>query len=220
VIVVFLACLLVLITQAPEASAAGVCPDPRESLRIVDCWGDSDVTDIPRCSAPWTRKQVRHCIESGAAAYSKDPVLGLAIFGAMMPPHRCSVPMVKTTGELSYVVPIIINSDYGPAFIVDTGFTGSLAIPRVFVDDLRARGVLTKDDSGGPPVTTTLADGSEIIEETIMVREIILPGCRAFRNVRVIVSPTGSVAQCLFSARVSSQDSAPPLSITRNIVSS
>jgi predicted aspartyl protease len=119
--------------------------------------------------------------------------MAVAILGAMMPPHHCFVPMVKVIGELTYVVPIIINRQYGPAFVVDTGFTGSLAIPRSVVDDLRARGVLTKGDSSGPPVTTTLADGSEIIQETIFVREIILPGCRAYRNIRVTVSPTGSV---------------------------
>lgn len=191
-IAAFLTCLLVLITQAPEASAAGACPNPQELQRIVDCWGASDVADIPRCSAPWSRSQVSHCIESAAAAYSKDPALALAIFFAMMPPHHCFVPMVKVIGEFSYVVPIIINRNYGPAFVVDTGFTGSLAIPRSFVDDLRARGILTKGDSSGPPITTTLADGSQIIQETIIVREIILPGCRAFRNVRVTISPTGS----------------------------
>ena len=132
-------------------------------------------------------------MEAAASTYSNDPALGTAILTAMMPPHRCFVPMVKTTDELSYVIPIIINRNYGPTFIVDTGFTGSLAIPRSFVDDLRTRGVLTKDDRAGLPVTTTLADGSEIIQETIIVREIILPGCRAFRHVRVIISPTGSV---------------------------
>jgi len=77
--------------------------------------------------------------------------------------------------------------------IVDTGFTGSLAIPRSIVDDLRSRGVLTNGDSSGPPVTSTLADGSKIIQESVIVREVILPGCHAFRNVPVIISPTGSV---------------------------
>ena len=110
-----------------------------------------------------------------------------------MPPHHCLIPMVKVIGELTYAVPIIINRQYGPAFVVDTGFTGSLAIPGSFVDDLRARGVLMKGDGVGLPVTVTLADGSEIVQETIIVREIILPGCRAFRDVRVIISPTGSV---------------------------
>jgi predicted aspartyl protease len=132
-------------------------------------------------------------MNSAAGAYSKDPALGVAILVAMMPWHRCYVPLRKVNGELSYVVPVIINRDYGPVVIVDTGFTGSLAIPRSIVDDLRAKGVLTNGDNSGPPVTSTLADGSKIIQETIIVREVILPGCHAFRNVPVIISPTGSV---------------------------
>jgi hypothetical protein len=133
-------------------------------------------------------------MNSAAGTYSKDPALGVAILGAMMPPHRCRVPLRKVNDELSYVVPTIINRNYGPVAIVDTGFTGSLVMPRSIVDDLRARGVLTNGDSSGPPVTSTLADGSEIIQETIIVREVILPGCHAFRNVPITISPTGSVS--------------------------
>jgi hypothetical protein len=97
-----------------------MCPSLQELQSIVDCWGTSDAADMPRCSAPWGREQVQHCIASAAATYSNDPALGAAILGAMMAPHRCFVPMVKPTDELSYVVPIIINRNYGPAFIVDT----------------------------------------------------------------------------------------------------
>jgi predicted aspartyl protease len=101
--------------------------------------------------------------------------------------------MVKATDELSYWVGVIINRTSVRLFAIDTGFTGSLVIPRGFLDSLRADGSITRLDLSGPPVTSTLADGSEIIQETIIVREIILPGCRAFRDVRVIISPTGSV---------------------------
>ena len=190
---IFVAVLLGSILLSGQ-TAAGVCPNLRELQSMVDCWVTSNPADMPRCSAPWSMEQVRDCMNSAAGTYSKDPALGVAILGAMMPPHRCRVPLRKVNDELSYVVPTIINRNYGPVAIVDTGFTGSLVIPRSIVDDLRARGVLTNGDSSGPPVTSTLADGSEIIQETIIVREVILPGCHAFRNVPITISPTGSVS--------------------------
>jgi hypothetical protein len=108
------------------------------------------------------------------------------------PPHRCFVPVIKPTDELSYWVPVIINRAGGPLFAIDTGFTGSLVIPRGFLDLFHSRGYLTKLDRNGPPVRSTLADGSEIVQETIIIREIILPGCRSFLNVRALISPAGS----------------------------
>jgi predicted aspartyl protease len=119
--------------------------------------------------------------------------LDIAIYAATMtPPHRCHVPLTGPIDALSYWVGVIINRTDIPVFAVDTGFTGSLTIPRGFIDALRADGTLTKLDRNGPLVTSTLADGSEITEETIIVREIILPGCRAFHNVHAIITPDGS----------------------------
>jgi hypothetical protein len=92
------------------------------------------------------------------------------------PRHRCFVPLIKPAGELSYWVPVIINRAGAPLFAIDTGFTGSLQIPHTFLDYLRTKGYLTKLDRRGPPVTSILADGSEITQETIIIREIILPG--------------------------------------------
>lgn len=68
-------CLLVLIPQAREAAAAGVCPSQHELQTIINCWGTLDVGDISRCSAPWSMKQVRHCIDSAVGAFSEDPTL-------------------------------------------------------------------------------------------------------------------------------------------------
>jgi hypothetical protein len=132
-----------------------------------------------------------------APADAEDPTnkaaRDFAIFLATKtPPHRCFVPIVKTTDGFTYWVPIIINRAGIPVFLIDTGFSGSLQIPRGFLDSLRTSGDLTKLDRKGPPVTSTLADGSEITQDTIIVREIILPGCRAFANVRAIISPSGS----------------------------
>jgi predicted aspartyl protease len=143
------------------------------------------------CSAKLTAVEVAVALLLAAApASSEDPTnkaaRDLAIFLATKtPPHRCFVPIVKTTDGFSYWVPIIINRADIPVFLIDTGFSGSLVIPRGFLGDLRANGTL-------PPVTSTLADGSEITQDTIIVREIILPGCRAFANVRAIISPSGS----------------------------
>lgn len=184
-------CLLVLIPQAREAAAAGVCPSQHELQTIINCWGTLDVGDISRCSAPWSMKQVRHCIDSAVGAFSEDPTLGVAIFAATLPPHRCFVPMVKDR-EPSYWVPTIINRAYGPVVLIDTGFTGSLQIPRSMLELLRAKGELTDLDRNGPPILVSLADGSEAIQETVIIREVILPGCRAFQNVRAIISPNGS----------------------------
>lgn len=78
--------------------------------------------------------------------------LDLAIFLATKtPPHRCFVPIVKPIDELSYWVPVIINRAGTNLFAIDTGFTGSLAIPRGFLDSLRNEGDLTKLDRSGPP---------------------------------------------------------------------
>jgi predicted aspartyl protease len=131
---------------------------------------------------------------ANAESHTDKAGLDFAIFTATKtPPHRCFVPIVKPIDELSYWVPVIINRADSPLFAIDTGFTGNLLIPRGFLDLLRKKGDLTKLDRSGPSVTSTLADGSEITQETIIVREIILPGCRAFSNVRAIISPAGSI---------------------------
>ena len=108
------------------------------------------------------------------------------------PPHRCFVPIIKANDEASYWVGVIINRTDTFLFLIDTGFTGSLLIPRGFLNLLRTDGALTKLDRNAPPIRSTLADGSEITQETVIVREIILPFCRAFSNVRAIVSRAGS----------------------------
>ena len=188
--VVPLICLLVLITQAREAAAAGTCPNLKEMQAITVCYV-TYLAPMPQCSEPWSREEVNHCMDRAARAYSPDPAKGLAILNAMMPPHRCYVPMVKSR-EPSYWVPTIVNRASGPVVLIDTGFTGSLQIPRSMIELLRSKGELTDLDRSGPPVITTLADGSEAIQETVIIREVILPGCRAFRDVRVIISPDGS----------------------------
>jgi hypothetical protein len=131
-------------------------------------------------------------------ANAKDPndraALDLAIYAATrMPPHQCWHRLGHTIGEPTYLYPLIINRALGGLFAIDTGFTGNLTIPRNQVKYLRDEGILTKGDSSGPLITSTLADGSEITQETIIIREIILPGCRAFRNVRATVSPANTV---------------------------
>lgn len=144
--------------------------------------------DWDRYRRDWQELRERLPRESDHIA-SRD----LAIFMATKaPPHRCFVPIVKATGENSYWVPTIINRKSSPVFLIDTGFTGSLVLPRGYLDGARADGTLTQLDRSAPPVTSTLADGSETTEETIIIREVVLPGCRAFRNVRAIISPTGA----------------------------
>jgi hypothetical protein len=49
-IAVPLTCLLVLITRAPEAVAAELCPSPQEMEAILQCWERSDLVHMPRCS--------------------------------------------------------------------------------------------------------------------------------------------------------------------------
>jgi predicted aspartyl protease len=130
-------------------------------------------------------------------ANAEDPAVRAAMDMAIAiatktPPHRCFVPIIKPTDEQSFWVPIIINRAGSIVLNIDTGFTGSLLIPRGFLDKLRADRWLSKLDRDGPLVTSTLADGSEVTQQTIVVREIILPGCRAFTNVRAIISAAGS----------------------------
>jgi hypothetical protein len=102
--------------------------------------------------------------------------------------------MLKVPGELSYVVPIVINRGTGIFAVIDTGFTGDLAVPRNHIDGLRAKGTLTTADHRTPSVIGKLADGSETIQGTIIIREVILPDCRAFRNIHAMVTPTGADA--------------------------
>jgi predicted aspartyl protease len=132
---------------------------------------------------------------SSATAEEADVKAGLEMAIAIAtktPPHRCFVPIIKPTDEQSFWVPVIINRAGAIFFIVDTGFTGDLVISRSFLDMLRTVGYLSKLDRNGPIVKSTLADGSEITQQTVVIREIILPGCRAFTNVLAIISPAGS----------------------------
>src|SRR5215469_4181112 len=108
------------------------------------------------------------------------------------PPHRCSVPIIKPTSQKSFWAGVIINRVGVILFAIDTGFTGDLVIPGGFLSMLRAGGYLTKRDADGPPITSILADGSEVTQRTVIIREIILPGCRALTNVRAIISPSGA----------------------------
>jgi hypothetical protein len=117
---------------------------------------------------------------------------------ALGPPHRCFVLLGKRRegSSESYWVPLIINRhsgfpDIGWA-LVDTGFTGSLSLPSDVVEFLRANGWLTGLDRPGPPNVVVLADGAQRMEPTVIIRELILPGCRAFRNVRTTISRPGS----------------------------
>ena len=186
---VLLVCWLVLITQACEGAAAGVCPSPQKLDEILVCW--DAFGRIPSCSAPWDNEQVEHCSDLRIAAYFKGLDLRAAILAHA---NRCVVPMLKVPGELSYAVPIVINRATGIFAIIDTGFTGDLAVPRNQVDGLRAKGSLTTGDRRAPSVIGKLADGSETIQETIIIREVILPDCRAFRNIHAMVTPTGADA--------------------------
>jgi len=108
------------------------------------------------------------------------------------PPHRCSVPIIKPTSQKSFWAGVIINRVGVILFAIDTGFTGDLVIPGGFLSMLRAGGYLTKRDADGPPITSILADGSEVTQRTVIIREIILPGCRALTNVHAIISPSGA----------------------------
>src|SRR5215472_12329329 len=99
-IAVQLICLLALFIQAREVAAAGTCPSLKEMQAIIDCHV-TYLARMPQCSEPWSREEVNHCMDRAARAYSRDPAKGLAILSAMMPPHRCYVPMVKSR-EPSY----------------------------------------------------------------------------------------------------------------------
>jgi hypothetical protein len=133
------------------------------------------------------------CLRNVCAPNVPQASVDRAIDGATRtPPHRCFLRARKSPNEASYWAPIIINRAIVTWFMIDTGFTGSLVIPRDYFDQQRALGSLTTLDPVGPPVTSILADGSETSEPTIIIREIILPACRAIRNVRATISPTGS----------------------------
>ena len=108
------------------------------------------------------------------------------------PPHRCRLPLLKAPGEEALLVPVIINRVGQLFFALDTGFSGSLVIPQGFLKSLRAGGYFSKLDIAGPPARNTLADGSKVTLQTIVIREVILGGCRAFTNVLAIIAPPGA----------------------------
>jgi len=116
----------------------------------------------------------------------------ILILGALQPPHHCEMEVIKPPNQLSYWTVVFINRRPNAFFAIDTGFSGSLSIPRAYSEGLVANGTIdTRLDRRGSDVTSRLADGSLVTEPTILLREIILPGCRVFSNVVAAISDGG-----------------------------
>jgi hypothetical protein len=117
-----------------------------------------------------------------------------------MPPHRCVIDMHRSDGN-NYWMPTLINGRLGGMFMLDTGFSGALVIPRSFLNDFLADGTITTLDQPGPKKRGILADGREVIQDSIVIRDFALPFCRAFSDVVARISDGGSplIGQAILS---------------------
>jgi predicted aspartyl protease len=125
----------------------------------------------------------------------------------------CVAPLHgKTIGALpTYWVDVTIGRDYDPPGVtvrvmVDTGFAGDLSLPRPLVEYLRAHKMAVL----GQKVINTLADGSQIENDTLDGAEVTLPGCAyAIRFLQIIAmgdQATPLIGQDLLSEFASSID--------------
>jgi hypothetical protein len=123
----------------------------------------------------------------------RSAIARAGIVAHTQPPRRCVIDLhTSDKGGVSYWLPTLINGRLGGMFILDTGLTAALVIPRSFLSHFIADGTITALDQPGPKKRAVLADGSEVVEETVIIRDFALPFCRAFYNVVAIISNGGA----------------------------
>ena len=129
----------------------------------------------------------------------RSAIARAGIVAHTQPPRRCVIDMHRSDDN-SYWLPTLINGRLGGMFVLDTGFSGALVIPRSFLNHF-ADGTITVLDRPGPRIGGVLADGREVVQDSIVIRDFTLPFCRAFRDVVAGISDGGTplIGQAILS---------------------
>jgi hypothetical protein len=130
----------------------------------------------------------------------RSAIARAGIVAHTQPPRRCVIDMHRSDDN-SYWLPTLINGRVGGMFVLDTGFSGALVIPRSFLNHFIADGTITVLDRPGPRIGGVLADGREVVQDSIVIRDFTLPFCRAFRDVVARISDGGTplIGQAILS---------------------
>jgi clan AA aspartic protease (TIGR02281 family) len=169
-----------------ETVAQGHLCDAREIAQAVTHkYPDSDPATVEQevqhllyaygCGAPLEPAPASFAIHGSPASQPRTPP------SASTSPDE--IPIERHGGE--YVLPVRINQTITIPFILDTG-ASNVVIPEDVALTLMRAGALTRDDFIGRG-RATLANGSEVVEDRVVIRELKV-GDHTARDVTASVS--------------------------------